>query len=108
MAHTMNDKKFVQQRRRFNQSWPLVGAVLLIAITGMGIGMALFYPLMANPFYVVGQLQADRLDESTLMTAAVLLPVVFWMLVICLLVFVLLGWQLMNNERRLLEILESQ
>jgi len=107
MQH-QNDAQFLQQRRRFNRSWPIAATVLLVLIVGMGVGMAFTYPLLANPFYVIAQLQSGHLDESTLTTAAMLLPILFWMLTISLLLFVLLGWQLMNNEKRLLGILESK
>ncbi|MBM96970.1 MAG: hypothetical protein CMI09_14125 [Oceanospirillaceae bacterium] len=108
MPRKVTDKAFVQQRQRFNSSWPMVGAILLLVVMGMGIGLAMSYPIMANPLYVISQLQAGQLDESTLETAAILLPIVFWMLIICLLLFVMLGWQMMNNEKRLLKILASQ
>ncbi|MFL0806024.1 MAG: hypothetical protein K6L60_01910 [Oceanobacter sp.] len=102
------DADFVTQRRRFNRSWPLVAVGLLLLIGGMGIGVALVYPVMANPFYVVAQLQSGLLEPETLSTAAMLLPVLFWMLIICLLLFVLLSWQMMKNEKRLLVLLEAQ
>ena len=108
MPRKVTDKAFVQQRQQFNSSWPMVGAILLLVVMGMGIGLAMSYPIMANPLYVISQLQAGQLDESTLETAAILLPIVFWMLIICLLLFVMLGWQMMNNEKRLLKILASQ
>ena len=101
------DADFVTQRRRFNRSWPLVAVGLLLLIGGMGIGIALVYPVMANPFYVVAQLQGGQLETETLEAAAMLLPVLFWMLVISLLLFVLLAWQMMKNEKRLLALLDS-
>lgn len=102
-----SDADFVKQRRRFNRSWPLVAVGLLLLIGGMGIGIALAYPIMANPFYVIAQLQGGLLEPETLATAAMLLPVLFWMLVISLLLFVLLAWQMMKNEKRLLALLDS-
>jgi len=101
------DADFVTQRRRFNRSWPLVAVGLLLLIGGMGIGIALVYPVMANPFYVIAQLQGGQLETETLEAAAMLLPVLFWMLVISLLLFVLLAWQMMKNEKRLLALLDS-
>ncbi len=101
------DADFVTQRRRFNRSWPLVAMGLLLLIGGMSIGIALAYPIMANPFYVIAQLQGGLLEPETLSTAAMLLPVLFWMLIICLLLFVLLSWQMMKNEKRLLALLDS-
>ena len=101
------DADFVTQRCRFNRSWPIVAVGLLLLIGGMGIGVALAYPVMANPFYVIAQLQGGQLEPETLSTAAMLLPVLFWMLIICLLLFVLLSWQMMKNEKRLLVLLEA-
>ena len=101
------DADFVTQRCRFNRSWPIVAVGLLLLIGGMGIGIALVYPVMANPFYVIAQLQGGQLETETLEAAAMLLPVLFWMLVISLLLFVLLAWQMMKNEKRLLALLDS-
>ncbi len=102
------DEQFIQQRRRLNDLWPCVGGVLLLSIVGMAAGIAMAYPMVADPVYVVSQLEAGAIDEATLSMAALLLPILFWMLAICLMLFVLLAWQMMRNEKRLLSVLSQR
>lgn len=68
-------RAFIERRRRFVRTWPLVGWLLLILLSGLAVWLYIRSPLLVNPFEAASRLSDGTVDNSTLAPMAGLLPV---------------------------------
>lgn len=97
---------YLQRRERLARAWPWVGASLLAALLGLAVWLWWRTPLLIDPWLVMRRLAANDLGQGTLALMATMLPVLVILCLVLSLGLVLLGFQGMRNERRLLKLLK--
>lgn len=102
------EQEFLDRRRRFVRSWRYVGISLLFLVAGMGFWLYFKKPLLANPVYVVEELQRGGVDQRTLEFMAALLPVTIVLIVFLCVVFLLLTFAAFSNEAKYLAIISRE
>jgi hypothetical protein len=102
------ERNFLARRRRFVSSWRYVGISLLLLVAGMGCWLYFQNPLLANPAFVIEQLQRGGIDQRTIELMAVLLPFAIISIVALCAVFVLLAFAAFSNEAKYLAILSRE
>ena len=108
MGLSMRDEKFVEQRRSLVRHWRIAGWVLLAAIAAVLGYLFLRSPLLVAPWEVASRLRTGSLPEATVQTMALMLPMTFLGCFVLLVAVVALQFGAAANERRLLEIIDSQ
>lgn len=74
MALELTDHQFLSKREKFVNAWPWLGGALIVLMLGY-VGFLWFTkPLLANPVYVLEQLQQNAIPEATLVLMAGMLP----------------------------------
>lgn len=74
MPLELTDHQFLSKREKFVKAWPWLGGTLILFMLGY-VGFLWFTkPLLANPLYVLEQLQQDAIPTSTLVLMAGMLP----------------------------------
>jgi len=84
--------------------WPYAGSALLVGIIGLALHLYLNTPLLINPFVVLARIESGSIEQSSLHTMAILLPIAFLMVCVLLLVLVLVLYAAFSNEKKYLEI----
>lgn len=107
MKITVTDKEFVDRRKRLLQFAPIALGVCLAVVVGFGAWAWFYQPLLANPFEVARQIQANELDATTVALMAVMLPILALVCVGLASALIWLAWGSTSNERRYLRIIES-
>ncbi len=99
---------FVARRRAQIAYWPWLGGGLILLLV-LAYGFWLWrYPLMANPLHLVTELNARRLEEPLVAQIAVYGSLAFAGCAAFILTLLLFPFAALNNERRLLAIIDAQ
>ena len=104
---TQSQEKFLAQRRLFSKLGLWVGMVTLLILIIFVVYMYLKQPLLANPYYIMAQINNNSLPVSTLSFLAILgastILIVSFIFGVVLLFFILAG----RNERKLINIIDT-
>lgn len=105
MSLELTDHQFLSKREKFVKAWPWLGGALIVGLLGY-VGFLWFTkPLLANPIYVLEQLQQDAIPDATLVLMAGMLPEAILMcfgLAAALLAF---SFSVMATEKRYLRLI---
>lgn len=107
MELSNEEMRFVTNRRRFVQGWPVVGAILLGLVISLGVWLFLTKPLLANPFIVLSRLKSDSIPASTLTLMAGLLPIAVLMCMALVITIVLFAFASFTNEKKYLAMVQQ-
>ena len=108
MRLTETEQSFIDRRRRLTRAWPYVGSGMLVLIVSFLVWLVMARPLLANPFFVMAQLERGAIDQPTLVLMAGMLPVtIFVALGVCI-ATVVLAFAAFSNERRYLALHEKR
>jgi hypothetical protein len=100
------EKAFIARRRRLIRSWPYVGSGAILLLASFLLWLVVTKPLLANPFFVISELQRGAIEQSTLTLMAGMLPVaVLAAIFVCILTLILV-YVAISNERKYLALLE--
>ena len=103
---TQSQKKFIDKRTRLLKIWPSFVAVLVILWGGASLFFYFRFPLFANPFFVIEQLEKNQLEPTTMMLLSAMLPVIVMTVSFLLLILILLFTDRMLTEKKLLKIID--
>ncbi|MCL4190385.1 MAG: hypothetical protein KJZ87_01470 [Thermoguttaceae bacterium] len=106
MELSNEERHFVAKRAKLVQTWPYVGAMLLTMLVGLGVWLFLSKPLLANPFFVLSQLDRRAIPESTIALMAAMLPVVVLVCLGLAVTVVLFAFAAFSNEKKYLAIIQ--
>ena len=106
MRLTDHEKKFLAKRMKLIRAWPLIGVVLLVLVTGLGIWLFLYRPLLANPFVVLSSLGNQSLEVSNLTLMAAMLPIVVLTCLVLTLVMVIFTFAALRNEKKHIAVIQ--
>lgn len=99
-----NEYTFLKNRKRLVATWNTVAVLMFVFLVAVFLWMFFTFPYLINPLYVTEAIQANAMEDSTMITASILLPV----LVICLFalvaMFILFGFSILSKEKRYLTI----
>ena len=107
MMLTEAEQLFVDRRRRLTQSWPFVGSGILVLLGSLVVWLVASKPLLANPFYVMSEIDRGTIEQSTLTLMAGMLPLAIWAVLFLCIATVTLAFSVFSNERRYLALLEK-
>ena len=107
MRIAVTDEHFVNRRRAYVRSGPIVLGACLVLIVGFGIWAYAYQPLLANPFEVARQIQAGTIDDITVSLMAVMLPIAMLLSIGLTGAVVALCWAWLSSERRYMRIIDS-
>lgn len=104
---TTSQKKFLDQRKFFSKVgfWVGIGTFLILII--FVIYMYFTHPLLANPYYVMGQLENNTLSPSILSILATVGSFLFLIVSLILGVFIVFFILAVRNEHKLLTIIDT-
>lgn len=100
-----DEQAFVNRRWKLARAWNYAGVGLLLLLAGLLGWQWGSTPLLVNPAEVSRRLEAGTIEASSLETMALLLPVMTLVCLSVLAVFVVLGFVIFANERRLIRII---
>ncbi len=106
----MLDKKelaFIKRRKRLTSSWQKIGIAMLTMLWVLFLWLFIKTPYLANPFFVSKALKNDSLDKSIIAMSSLFLPIVICLVFLTISVFILLGFSIINNEKKYLEIIDN-
>jgi Na+/proline symporter len=103
---TQSQKEFIDKRTRLHKYWPSMVAVLALLWGGASLFFYFRFPLFANPFFVIEQLEKNRLEPTTMMLLSAMLPVIVMSVSFLLLILILLFADRMLTEKKLLKIID--
>ncbi len=106
MAISAEERQFLIRRKRLLRAWPVVLAVLLGLVVGLGLWLYCTNPLLLNPYAVLARLEADALPHATLALMAASLPILALACLALVSALLALAQAAFSNERRYLAILE--
>lgn len=104
---TEAEESFVERRRRLMRSWPYVGSGLLALVASFLVWLVIAQPHLANPFFVMSEIERGAIAQSTLTLMAGMLPVAVLAALFVCLATVVLAYAAFSNERRYLALLEK-
>ena len=107
MKITVTDRDFVDRRKRLAKFAPVLLTVSLLIVAGFGLWAYFYQPLLANPFEVARQIQANELDATMVALMAVMLPIVTLVCMGMLGALICVAWAFTSNERRYQQIIDS-
>jgi len=107
MKIAVTDENFVNKRRAYVRSGPLVLGICLVTIVAFGLWAYWYQPLLANPFEVARRLDAGELDGTTVSLMAVMLPIAMLVSIALTAAVVGLCWAWLSNEKRYMRIIDS-
>jgi Ca2+/Na+ antiporter len=104
---TQEQEAFVNKRRRLATAWPLFGAILALAVIGLGLWMFIRTPMLINPVEAMARVEDPAMDRATLSLMAMMLPMVVGALLLVMLALVAFAFAQFRNERRLIELIDG-
>ena len=107
MGIPVTDAAFVEKRRKFVRSAPIVLGFCLVLVLGFGLWLYLRQPQLINFVEVARQIESGTLDQLTIELMAVMLPIAMLMCLVVLTAVVLLAWAGISNERRYQRIVQE-
>jgi hypothetical protein len=105
MDLSAQEKSFIEKRIKFARSWPIAGLIMILVLAILGLWLFWSRPLLINPWFVLSQLKAEAVSESTLILMAAILPVSMLMCIGLVIVFILLGFSVFSKERKYISII---
>ncbi len=107
MKITVTDRDFVDKRRIYVRSGPIVLGVCLAIIASFGLWAYWYQPLLANPFEVARRINDGLLDDTTVVIMAVMLPIAMLVSIALTAAVVGLCWAGLSKEKRYMRIIDS-
>ena len=101
---TDEEKEFIRRRERLNNLWPYVAVFLIVAIGGLFWWLLQTAPQLVNPYYVVDQVKANKLPQTTLSLMAVLCPLFAILSFMLLIIIIVYGWGWMAMEKKYIKL----
>jgi hypothetical protein len=105
MDLSAQEKAYIKKRITFARSWPIAGLIMISVLAVLGVWVFWTRPLLINPWFVLSQLKADAVPESTLIVMAAILPVSMLMCMVSVVVFILIGFSVFSKERKYISII---
>jgi len=102
MTLTPSDQAFIEKREKRARAWPWLGSSALVMVAGYAAWLWVKTPQLIDFRWVVAQLEAGTLAESTLLVMAGMLPIVMSAFLVFAFLVVLLWFLPFRNERRLI------
>jgi len=102
------DLIFLKRRKRFADSWNLVGTFILIVLCLLFLVLLRISPYLVNPFHVIRQIAAGNIEQRTLELMACLLPVLVLKLFAVIVLFIIYGFAIFADEKRYQRIISSE
>jgi len=100
-------KTFIERRRRRVMAWKWAGPCALAGMIALTLWLVVRHPLLVNPLAVTQGLADGSIAQSTALLMAGLLPMVTSTCLFLVFVILLFVHSAMNNEERLLAIVEG-
>jgi len=101
---TPEQEKYLARRSSRQKIWPWAGGLLALIWLGGMAALFLRLPLLANPFHMLEQLEANRVPASSLVLYSGMLPLLFHMAAFLMLVLIVFFVDRMLGERKFLAI----
>ncbi len=98
---------FLQRRKKLITAWRLVGPLALSGLTVLFVWLYFKVPLLANPFEAAERLGSGAIDESTLATMSLLLPVMVSLCFFVLVAIILFVYAMISNEKRYIKAIDQ-
>jgi len=102
-----NQLQFFQKRRKLSRLWPAAGSVLIVMLLGFSLWLYLRAPMLIDPFEAMNRVRAGTIEESTLIVAAVLLPVMMLTCIVVLIVMIVFAFAAFSTEKKYLDLVEE-
>jgi len=103
---TKSQEKFLAQRKFFSKLGLWVGVIVVLILAIFVLYMYFRHPLIANPQYVMMQLENNSLPPSILSILAMLGSFLFLIISLILGVFIVFFLLAVRNERKLINIID--
>ena len=87
---TQLQKEFIDKRMRLHKYWPWITALLALLWGGVSLFFYFRYPLFANPFFVIEQLEKNRVEPTTMILLSAMSPIFVMTIGFLLLVLIIL------------------
>jgi hypothetical protein len=104
---TQKELIFIEERKKLLRSWRFVGPFLLGTIIALALFVYITTPLLIDPFGTASRLNAGEIPFSTLRMSTLLLPILFWSVLVLLIAIVGALHFAFANEKKYLAILEQ-
>jgi hypothetical protein len=98
---------FLERRRKLLKLWHYVGAISLIVLFGLVLFLKLNTPQLIDPYEVLARLESGAIDQTSLETMAILLPVMVILVCLMLIILVAMMYMAFSNEKKYLKILNK-
>ncbi len=107
MNLSQQQSNYLDKRRKLLKVWRYVGPLMLLGMIGLVIYLNVSTPLLINPYEVMSRLELGSIEQSSLETMAVLLPMMLIMVCFLLVVLIAMMYAVFSNERKYLEIVKK-
>ena len=101
------DNDFLNKRKRLVATGAFVLGLILVFLCAGFVYMFISSPYMANPLYVAEAIKQNSIENSTMIMATILLPIIVIVLFVVVVVFVLFVFSIFSNEKRYLSMIEK-
>jgi len=101
------DRGFVEQRRVFIRTWPVLGGGLLVILLAIYAWLSVTQPALTNPVYTVNALSRGTLSPDMLKMLAVAAPICFVLIFAVIGIFLIIGFGLLKKEKHLIDIIDK-
>jgi len=89
------------------RTWPIAGGILVVLTVGLALWLFFTKPMFANPFHVIAEIEAERVELTMLKTMAVFLPMMVAMCMAILAAMVGFAFVVFHTEKRYRAILSK-
>jgi hypothetical protein len=100
------EKSFIDKRRQLVRFWPYIGSGILAFLATFIIWLVVTKPLLANPFFVLSEINRGTIDQPMMALLAGMLPIAVWAALITCIAAVTFAFVACSNERKYLAIIE--
>jgi len=100
------DYDFLKKRKRLVSMGPFVAGLVLVFLCAGFVYMYISSPYIANPLFVAEAIRKNTIDNSVMIMATILLPIVVMFLFVTVALFVLFCFSVYSNEKRYLYMME--
>ena len=101
------DNDFLNKRKRLVATGTFVLGLILVFLCAGFVYMFISSPYIANPLHVADAIKQNSIDNSTMIMATILLPIIVIALFVMVVIFVLFGFSIFSNEKRYLSMIEK-